>query len=170
MGKEKKLSDRMKGEAVNLGLCARWTQEWEDDTTKDAMVEKFVNGIDFCIKHDWPSVEVMKKDFGDVIHNHGVYADEAVRLTNPYTVILNGRCDASMTCDMFAVTNIYVRHSSKLNIVVKDRASVHISVYDNAEVDIKTYGDARCFVFKYGGKVTTGGSGKITVRERETDN
>lgn len=170
MGKEKKLSDRMKGEAVNLGLCAQWTQEWEDDTTKDAMVEKFVNGIDFCIKHDWPSVEVMKKDFGDVIHNHGVYADEAVRLTNPYTVILNGRCDASMTCDMFAVTNIYVRHSSKLKIVVKDRASVHISVYDNAEVDIKTYGDARCFVFKYGGKVNTGGSGKITVRERETDN
>lgn len=170
MGKEKKLSDKMKGEAVSLGLCARWTQEWEDGTTKDAMAEKFVTGIDFCIEHDWPSVVVMKKDFGDVIHRHGIYADESVRLKNPGTVILNGRCDASMTCDMFAVSNIYVRHSSVLKIVARDRANVHINVYDKAEVDIKAYGEAKCFVYRYGGRVTTGGSGKITVRERETDN
>lgn len=59
--KERRLSDKMKHEAVTLGLCAQWTAEWQDGTSKDEMVEKFVEGIDFCIQHNWPSVEVMKR-------------------------------------------------------------------------------------------------------------
>ena len=47
----KNLSDKMKEEAVSLGLCAQWTAEWKDNSSKDEMVDKFVTGIDFCIKH-----------------------------------------------------------------------------------------------------------------------
>ena len=83
--KRKRLSDRMKNEAVSLGLCAEWTAEWRDGITKDEMAEKYVRGIDFCITHDWPSCDVIKKEFGDVMHNHGVYVDESVRLPTMLT-------------------------------------------------------------------------------------
>ena len=73
MIKKENLSDKMKNEAVSLGLCAQWTAEWQDNTSKDDMVEKFVRGIDFCIGRNWPLAKDIKKYFGDVIHNHGVY-------------------------------------------------------------------------------------------------
>ena len=166
LNKEKKLSDRMKKEAVSLGLCAEWTAEWKDGSSKDEMAEKYVNGIDFCIARDWPSCDFIKKNFGDVMHKHGVYVDEAVRLRNPKTVILNGRCDATITCDGYAVTNIYVRHSSKLSIICKHMANVRINVLDSASVSVSCDKFAKVFVYKYSGEVNA--NGKVIVRDRSS--
>lgn len=162
--KERKLSDRLKKEAIGLGLCGKWTSEWTDDTTRDELVDKFVNGIDFCVQHDWPSTEVMKKSFGDVIHKHGVYVDENVNKEDPDTLVLNGRCDGRITCGMFSIGNIYVRHKSHARVRVKDFAYVHISVYDDADVEVYCERGAKCFVYQYGGKVTATGS--VTIRKR----
>ena len=162
--KERRLSDKMKHEAVTLGLCAQWTAEWQDGTSKDDMVEKFVEGIDLCIQHNWPSVEVMKKSFGDVIHRHGVYVDESTSLLNPSTAIFNGHCDASVTCCDYAVSNIYVRHKSKVRITAGDQSYVRVNLYDDSEATIHCEGSARCFVYHYGGRLTS--EGRVTVRER----
>lgn len=162
--KEKKLSDRMKQEAVALGLCARWTADWREGTTKDEMVRKFVDGLDFCIKHDWPAPEVIKREFGDVIHKHGVYVDEAVRLTNPGQVVLNGSCDATADNEGYSVANIYVRHKSRLKINVSGNAYVHISVYDRGSVEVACGGRGKCFVYRYGGDVSA--KGNVKIRER----
>lgn len=152
------LSDRMKSEAVSLGLCAQWTAEWEDKSSKDAMVEKFVDGIDFCIKHDWPSCGIMKKYFGDVIHGHGVYVDESVHMRNPKMVVLNGVCDASISFDGFAVGTVYVRHKSKLRISVGGFAKVRVCLYDDGDVSSLMSGNGRCVVFKYGERSCVSGS------------
>lgn len=165
--RERKLSDRMKKEAVGLGLCAQWTAEWGKDTTKRDMAEKFVTGLDFCIQHDWPSTEVIKRDFGDVMHEYGVYVDENVHLTDPKTMVLNGRCEAHIYCGRFAASNIYVRHKSTAQVTVARGAYVHVSAYDKADVEIICEPGAKCFVYKYGGKVKTAGEGRVTVRERE---
>ena len=97
--KERQLSDKMKAEAMGLALCQQWTNEWEDNTSKDEMVRKFVRGIDFCIDHNWPDVKTIKRQFGDVIHNHGVWADENVSVTNAPMTILNGECVCDATFD-----------------------------------------------------------------------
>lgn len=57
----KNISLKMKNEAVSLGLCDKWQEEWTAQTTKEEMIEKFIRGQDFCIKHDWPSVSQIKK-------------------------------------------------------------------------------------------------------------
>lgn len=86
----------MKNEAVSLGLCAQWTAEWHDNSSKHEMVEKFVKGIDFCIGKNWPSTKDMKKYFGDVIHDHGVYVNEKTcnclrgQLVLPSTPVISG--------------------------------------------------------------------------------
>lgn len=162
--KDKKLSEKMKQEAVLLGLCAQWTAEWKEETTKDDMAEKFIRGLDFCIKHDWPKVDVMKQCFGDVMHDHGIYADETLHMADPDTMVLNGRCDASVTCGNYASSDIYARHKTKLRLKVRDNAYVHVSVYDEAQVEIECTGNAKCFVYRYGGNVEA--TGKVVVRER----
>lgn len=167
MFRRNKLSKRMKSEAVSLGLCAQWTADWKDNTTKDELVDKFVTGLDFCIANDWPSTEVMKKDFGDVIHRHGVYVDEVVRLRNPKTIILNGSCDATITADNYSAPEVFARHKSNLSLVANDMAIVHISVFDDAKVKVTCHGNAKVFVYRYGGTVTTAGDGKVIIRNRE---
>ena len=146
--KRRKLSDRMKNEAVSLGLCAEWTAEWKDGSSKDEMAEKYVRGIDFCIAHDWPSCDFIKKNFGDVMHNHGVYVDEAVRLHNPSTVILNGHCDATITCDGYAVTNVNVR----------------VNVLDSSDVSVLCDKHAKAYVYQYSGKVSA--NENVMIRDR----
>lgn len=164
--KKKKLSDRMKNEAVSLGLCAEWTAEWKDGSSKDEMAEKYVRGIDFCIAHDWPSCDFIKKEFGDVMHNHGVYVDEAVRLHNPGTVILNGHCDATITCDGYAVTNVYVRHRSRLYIVCRQMANVRVNVLDSSDVNVLCDEHAKAYVYKYSGKVSS--NENVIIRDRSS--
>lgn len=149
------LSDKMKSEAIGLGLCAQWTAEWEDNSSKDAMVEKFVTGIDFCIRHNWPSVEVIKGKAGDVIHKHGVYADEAVHLYNPHgIVVLNGACYGNAVFDGFTVATIYIRHTTCFRVTVGGMAKVRICLYDNANADVECVGNGNCSVYRYGGSVS----------------
>lgn len=166
MFEKKNLSDRMKEEAVSLGLCAQWTADWKDNSSKDEMVRKFVRGIDFCIAHDWPSVKVMRDCFGDVIHNHGVYADENVNLCNPRIVILNGECVANIEYDRICAGEIYVRHNCTLYLRAGILSKVTVNVYDNAKVHVKCDGAASCRVYMYGGSVN--GDEDVIIRDRRS--
>ena len=159
------LSDKMKNEAVSLGLCAQWTAEWKDGSSKDEMVEKFVKGIDFCIGRNWPSSKDMKKYFGDVIHDHGVYVNENVDLKNPKTVILNGECVAHIDYDWMDSGEIYVRHNSSLYLRVKGFSRVFVNLLDDTELHVECEDTARVFVYQYGGKVVSK-TGNVIVRDR----
>ena len=165
MIKKENLSDKMKNEAVSLGLCAQWTAEWQDNTSKDDMVEKFVKGIDFCIGRNWPLAKDIKKYFGDVIHNHGVYVDENVNLRNPEMVILNGECVANITYDWMDSGEIYVRHNSSLHLKVKGFSRVFVNLLDGAELRVECEDSAKCFVYQYGGNVMKV-KGHVVIRDR----
>lgn len=165
MIKKENLSDKMKNEAVSLGLCAQWTAEWQDNTSKDDMVEKFVRGIDFCIGRDWPLAKDIKKYFSDVIHNHGVYVDENVNLRNPKMVILNGECVANITYDWMDSGEIYVRHNSSLHLKVKGLSRVFVNLLDGAELRVICEDSAKCFVYQYGGNIMKT-TGHIVIRDR----
>lgn len=162
---KKNLSDTMKEEAVSLGLCAQWTSEWEDNSSKDDMVEKFVDGIDFCIGRNWPSTKVMKKCFGDVIHDHGVYVDENVKLSNPSMLILNGECVADIDYNLAGSGEIYVRHKCSLHLKAHGASRVFVNLLDDAELHVECEDTAKVFVYQYGGKVVKS-DGKVIVRDR----
>lgn len=161
-----RLSCRMKCEAVKLGLCSQWTEEWADGTSKDEMVDKFVRGLDFCIEHNWPSTDVMKRDFGDVIHSHGVYVDENVETHNAPMVILNGECVGDIEYTGTSAGEVYVRHKSEAKVKVAGMARCFISLYDEGEVSVECEEGCAAFVYVHGGKVKKV-SGKVVVRERE---
>lgn len=167
-GKVEKLSAKMKSEAVGLGLCQQWTDEWADGTSKDELVEKFVRGIDFCIEHNFPSCEVIRKEFGDVIHNHGVYVNEMVRVADKPTVILNGECVAELSYSGESCGDIYVRHDSEATIFVDCLARAFISLYDNAEVKVYCEEGAKAFVYLHGGRVKKT-RGDVVIREKHKE-
>lgn len=161
------LSLRMKREAMALGLCDKWTAEWRDGSTKDELLEKYVRGIDFCIKHDFPGNEVIKMDFGDVIHKHGVFVDESVDgIEDEPIVVLNGRCHGRMRYGGFAVGTVYVRHDCDVEIEVRDMAQVFVEVYDNAVARVLNDSVRRCFMYDKGGRCECV-CGDVTVRRKK---
>lgn len=138
----------MKKEAVVLGLCGKWQEKWTKDTDVDGMLDMFVKGQDFCIMHDWPSVEVLKRYGGERLRKHGVYADEEFEAYNIPTLIAVGKCKGTLTVDGRHVMSAYVRHKSRLRIEAKGEARVFVEVYDEAEVEIEKDGDTKVFVYR----------------------
>lgn len=167
----KGLSEKLKQEAVSLGLCREWTEDWDNRSDRDGLVEKFVRGIDFCIAHDWPSVKEMKRGFGGVMQRHGVYADENVECRNAPFVVLNGCCVADLCYDGTGTGDVYVRHDSECRIKVRGLSRVFVSVYDTGTVNLDCEEGTKCFVYVYGGGigVIRGDVCCVTVRDRRKE-
>lgn len=163
----KNISLKMRSEAVSLGLCDKWQEEWTSQTTKEEMIEKFIRGQDFCIKHDWPSVSQIKKYGKGLINRYGVYADEKFVSDSPTTIAM-GSCDGSIYADKHDVRVVYLRHKSKIKIEARGESRVFISIYDDSHADIKCYENAKVFVYRYGGTVKA--NGDVKVRQRDVNN
>lgn len=138
------LSDQLKQEAISLGLCDQWQGEWLDGTDRHALLEKYVKGIDFCIANDWPSVEFTKEHFGDILHEHGIYADEEVAIDNASgRVVFLGKCRGTVICRDWSVADIYVLHDSELLVEGHHMAKVFLNLSERAKVNTTSYGGAR---------------------------
>lgn len=164
---KKDISKELKNKAVKLGLCTEWTEEW-GNPTKDELVDKYVRGIDFCIKHNYPSCDYMKKNFDGVMQKHGVFVDEGVDLKNPSMVIANGRTSGKIVYDAYSVGTLYVRHESELTIEASDNAFVTIETYDNCTVSVLQRSKAKVFVYNHGGNIQA--FGKVVVKNRKAPN
>lgn len=166
-------SEYLREEAVGLGLCEQWRGEWLDGQGDDELIDKFKTGIDFCILHDWPSVEYIKGHFGkDVLHGHGVFVDDNLGngvaghpTVGGGSVVLLGRCTGRLRFGGFDVATVYVRHECDVEIVVSDFARVDVRVYEhgNATVVGNSVSCVRCYVYDDGSVI---GSGDVSVMRR----
>lgn len=159
------VSETLKDKAISLGLCEEWQDAW-GNPTKEELVDKFIQGYDFCLINDYPSNDFIKNHFGEIAEKKGIYVDKKnIDLENPSIVILQGECNGTIKVDEFNVCEVYVRHNSSVNILIEEYGIAFVRVYDNAEVTISNNGYKRSFVYKYGGSVDT--SGDILVRKKQ---
>ena len=162
---KKDISKELKKEAINLGLCTEWTEKW-GNPTKDELVDKYVRGIDFCIKHDYPSCEYMKKHFDRVMQKHGVFVDEDIDLQNTRIIIANGRTSVRISYDSYSVGTLYARHDSDLTVEVSGHAFVSIETYDDCNISVFQRDGAKVFVYNHAGNIQT--SGKVVIKDRKS--
>lgn len=166
--KNKRLSKDLKKRAIALGLCSQWTREWTT-SDYDELCEMYKDGIDFCIEHNYPTTEYMKKHFGGVMEKHGIYVDDNVCVDNinHLVYILNGKTNADFKLKDFDVCEVYVRHNSTLNIECLGQSKVYVNVYDNAKVNVKQKGAmSRCVVSRYSPNVVVSHYGdNVRVRD-----
>ena len=164
---KKDISKELKKKAINLGLCTEWTERWKNPT-KDELVDKYVRGIDFCIKHDYPSCKYMKKHFDGIMQKHGVFVNDKINLQNPNMVIANGNTSGKIIYDAYSVGTIYARHDSNLTIEVSGHAFIAIEIYDDCNVSVFQRDKAKVFVYNHGGNIQT--SGQVVVKDRKAPN
>lgn len=135
---DRELNIALREMARNTGLCDEWYNAWSDDSTIDECLERYVRGIDFAIKHDWPPLAFIRRHFRkEDLHRHLIYIDEEVDINgeNGYYVFL-GKCTGRLTIDGLYATTVYVRHESHIDVLTANGAKVFLSYYE--------HGDGRC--------------------------
>lgn len=132
------LSETLKQQAISLGLCQQWQKSW-GDCDQQQLIDKFKKGLDFCIKHQFPSNDFIRANFdAKLLADNQIYVDEHLSLRNaPNGVyVLNGECSGTLHFNSWAAATVYVRHNSKVSIIAEDLAKVFVRVYDEAKVEV----------------------------------
>ena len=134
------LSETLKQQAVDLGLCRPWTKAW-GDCDQQELIDKFIKGIDFCIERNWPTPAFIKANFDrDLLNANLIFVDEHLDfdMMPSGVYVINGECSGSIRFAPWTAATVYVRHSSNVSIFAGDFAKVFVRLYDDAEAEVES--------------------------------
>lgn len=173
---ERELSIKLREDARKVGLCDEWYKEWDDDTTKAELIGKYKRGLDFCIKHRWPSMAFIKKHFTqDFLRDNGILVDDTrsypVRDANRRLVylkdfVLLGESNATIRYSFRPhMCNVWAMDTSKVKVDVKYGAFILIHLFDNATADVVTDLVSKVTVIRHSNKTSVTRSGCVTIKD-----
>lgn len=123
-----------------MGLCEKWTQEWDHSFDDYEFCEKFKAGQDFCIQNNYPDLNFIRKFFDtSSLENFGVFVDkdfsnEEFRMTNGTFVFL-GNCSGRIVFPRWSSALLYVRDNCKLKVIAREYSRISVRIYDKVEID-----------------------------------
>lgn len=142
---DKNLSECLKSEAVRLGLCDQWKAEWEDNSEPQQLIDKFIKGIDFCLRRKWPTPEFIRQNFdAKLLRENGIIANDKHSVRNKNHIVILGESECTIRLDWGHPSIIYANGSSNVTIVVNTREKVSVEIRDSARVSILPNKDYPC--------------------------
>lgn len=151
------------------GMCKPVNERLKMTEDKDEMCRMFINGIDFCLANNFPSNDFIRANFTGTINKHGIHLDEQIKLVNERKAVLLGNCSGSIEIDGFSVSEIFIKHNSRVYLSVKENAFVMIDIFDNSTVIITATDNSKVVVNRYSGNVDnceTFGNAIIKIRDK----
>ena len=92
-------------------------------------------GIEFCQKHNYPSLDILRTFKSLSVEKFGVYIDAGdITLCNPEKIILIGDTKATITCNKGG-SNIIVMHHAEADITAKEWAVVRVHYNSGCKVN-----------------------------------
>lgn len=146
------LIEQLKKDGIDKGLCQLWQGKLKAGLTTEELAKLYIQGIDFCISNDYPTLDFLRKHFKGQCEPFGVYVDDDIDYAyNKPDMVLNGDCRAIIGYGEYSVSRLYVRHTSEIIVVVEDNAMLTLDVFDNAKVHLMvTSPKAKVIVNTYG--------------------
>lgn len=137
-----------------LGMCEKFQKEWGNPDIKE-LCDKYFRGQDFCIEHNYPSLEWLNANLRGKTMMYGILINEIASAisgeeTKDYALL--GRSE--LLLDAYHSCDITVRHDSVLKLRLMPGSFVYVTLLDNATLYISEKADgARLCVSHYGGTV-----------------
>lgn len=128
----------LRGQARDNGLCDKWYEEWKgEDWSYQTMIDKYIEGIDFCIEHDFPKAEFITSYFPkDLLRKNGILVNDNWSLLNPKYAVLLENSNSTIRLNGWQVSQVYLRGISTARIHTGGHAHVIVHLYDEAGVHI----------------------------------
>lgn len=146
----KSLNKTLRDEAISLGLCAKWQRMWKDGWDRQELISRYKEGIDFCIKNNFPSNSFIKKNVDrDQLRRNAFLVDDEWSLLNQRCVVMLGDSRSNIRYNGWNPGTVYIRHSSKANIVAKNMAFVIVHLFDEASIECNAEDKASIVVLRH---------------------
>ena len=160
------LSKTLRESARQKGLCDEWYNDWKDDTNAETLVEKMYKGLDFVLKHHWPSNDFIKEHFNlDFRRKSKVFIDDKYSIVNPEQSLILGKSDIRIRFNAAHHGNIHVRDNSSVKLTAKNKCFVIVHLYDNAHVDASQFDSARIVLILHSTDATFIAGKDVTIKE-----
>ena len=161
------IGEELKGKAVSLGLCEDWTKDWKNSHSPQELIDKYISGLDFCIEHDFPSVEYIRKNFTKgLLEENNLFVDSEFDIENSQKIcVINGNSNGKISFSGLSTCDLYVRHESSVEISASGLSKIFVSVYDKAKVNIKQSGYAKVYVYLHSDDCEIKKEGDIMIRK-----
>lgn len=135
----KELNKILRNEAIDLGLCQQWQNDWRVNKNTGELIEMFKRGIDFCIEHNWPSCQFVKTNFDrKELHNHNVYVGENVSgVVLQSGVAAIRECEGTVEVERNSVATIHCQNCDGLTVKAGRGARVFLHLYNTDIANIE---------------------------------
>lgn len=137
-------------EARKHGICDPGLKRILENPDKEALIKYFIEGIDFCLEHNFPSNEFLTQYGSGLIEKHGLIVDGSVKGEGGGLTVLLGSSAGDIQYSGYAVADLFVKHNSIAKVEAKDNSFLRIDCFDKADVSITTEGESRVLVNVYG--------------------
>jgi hypothetical protein len=128
-----KTFDELKEQGIGIGMCQKFRDEWTNPNVAE-LCSYFFRGMDFCIEHDWPSLDDARQLFSPgELAEHGIFIADgeaiglsdvaALGISDVHVFVLDGG-----TCD------VYARHNSTVHLHLGTNSFCFVTVRDEASV------------------------------------
>lgn len=162
----KELNSKLKDKAISLGLCEKWQQKWDEDSSQQVLINKYFKGVDFSLKHHYPSNEFIKNFFDkDLLRKNGILVDDNRSLLNPEEAMILGSSKAIIRVNGRHHSIIYVRDNSFVKIFVKNNSFTIIHLFENANIDVEVQDSPDLLVLKNSKNVVITANKTIRIKD-----
>ena len=160
------LNKELKNQAIALGLCKQWQGSWEKDWSKEKMVERMYNGLDFCLKHHWPSNEFITKHFDlDFLRQSNILVSDKYSVCNPKQSLVLGSSEATFRYNAWNNGAIHIRDNSSVKVYARNKSFVIVHLYEKAYIEAEQTDKATIVIIKHSPDVTIIADKNIKVKE-----
>lgn len=148
------LIETIKADGKAKGMCRQFQMKLTAGLSVKELAKLFIQGIEFCISEDFPTLDFLRDNFKGKCEPYGFYIDEDLTpQKNKPDIVLNGACRAMLEYDSYSVSRLYIRHESEAAVVASDNAIVTIDLFNNTKLHIHAIDNARVYISCYGGNV-----------------
>ena len=101
-------------------------------------------GIEFCTKHSFPTIEMCRKFKGETAERLGIFVEEDVRIANYPIVVLVGNCHAELEYnDPDKRHQVILMHGASASIKASNWAVVFVNNASGGSVEIEATDNAK---------------------------
>ena len=155
------------------GLCDQFFTEWDLESTEQELLDKYLAGMNFCIKHDFPSADVIRTMFHhELLNENNIYIDDRLNLYNPTfnkktnVVSICGTSHGNIWLDSLSVTDLFVQHDCQLNIECRGMSKAFITLTGNAKIRVTQDDAAFVAIYKKSKESSYEAIGDVKVRDQ----
>lgn len=146
----RKLNQQLRTQAINLGLCQKWQNDWQNDWSQSILIDKYKEGIDFCLANNFPSNQFIIDNFSlPILRASGIFINDTRSALNTPEAVIKGGSYIKMRYNARHSGTVYIADNAHLQIRAHNDSFVLVHVYGTAEVEAFQQDNARLVIIRH---------------------